>query len=103
MAGAWVDNLLRLQPSSQPPADAGNRQALLRIRTAALAVLLAEAFQPVWFALAQQPQNPSPMVEHTRTHPRLTEETQPGRHEKLDLGTLFIPEARKPRDFLFFF
>jgi hypothetical protein len=42
--------------------------------------------------LAQQAQNPSPMVEHTRQHPRLKEETPPGRREKLELGTLFLPE-----------
>jgi hypothetical protein len=39
------------------------------------------------------PQNPSPMVEHTREHPRLTEEQLDGRREKLGLGTLFIPAA----------
>jgi hypothetical protein len=39
----------------------------------------------------QQTQNPSPMVEHTRAHGRLTEESPPGRREKLDLGTLFVP------------
>jgi len=50
---------------------------------------------------AQQPQNPSPMVEHTRAHPRLKEETPPGRREKLDLGTLFLPA--KSRGVLFFF
>ncbi len=53
---------------------------------------------------AQQPQNPSPMVEHTRAHPRLKEESPPGRREKLELGTLFIP-AGIERDvpLLFFF
>lgn len=40
--------------------------------------------------LAQQ-QNPSPMVEHTRTHPRLTEQTLSGRRETLTVGKLFIP------------
>jgi hypothetical protein len=35
------------------------------------------------------------MVEHTRAHPRLKEETPPGRREKLELGTLFIPEKLK--------
>ncbi len=44
---------------------------------------------------AQQPQNPSPMVEHTRTHPRLTQTTPPGLRQKLTLGTLFIPEKLK--------
>jgi hypothetical protein len=50
---------------------------------------------------AQQPQNPSPMVEHTRAHSRLKEEIPPGRREKLDLGTLFLPA--KSRAILFFF
>jgi hypothetical protein len=35
------------------------------------------------------------MVEHTRTHPRLTQTTPPGRRQKLTLGTLFIPEKLK--------
>jgi hypothetical protein len=56
-------------------------------------------------ALAQQPQNPSPMVEHTRAHQRLKEESPPGRRERLDLGTLFLPAALKPDGarVLFFF
>jgi hypothetical protein len=57
-------------------------------------------------ALAQQPQNPSPMVEHTRAHPRLTQETPAGRREKLTLGNLFIPAGVKASDgiaVLFFF
>ncbi len=41
--------------------------------------------------LLQQAQNPSPMVEHTRSHQRLLQETPAGRREKLELGTLFIP------------
>jgi hypothetical protein len=52
-------------------------------------------------ARAQQPQNPSPMVDHTRAHPRLQEETLAGRREKLDLGTLFLPAHS--RAILFFF
>src|SRR5436190_14155931 len=60
-------------------------------------LLVAQAFLPVWFAFAQQPQNPSPMVEHTRAHPRLKQETPPGRREKLDLGNLFIPAGVKAR------
>lgn len=43
-------------------------------------------------AFAQSPQNPSPMVEHLREHPRLTKSTPAGKREKLTLGTLFIPE-----------
>lgn len=40
--------------------------------------------------LAQQ--NPSPMVEHTRAHPRLAQESPPGKREKLTVGTIFLPE-----------
>lgn len=51
-------------------------------------------------------QNPSPMVEHTRTHPRMAEETAPGRREKLELGALFVPaslESAHNAPLLFFF
>ncbi|HSD28133.1 MAG TPA: hypothetical protein VLL75_12580, partial [Vicinamibacteria bacterium] len=48
-------------------------------------------------ALPQQPQNPSPMVEHTRAHRRLTEARPPGRREALALGTLFVPERLVPK------
>src|ERR1043166_1218663 len=68
-----------------------------------VSVLTAQAFLPVWLAFAQQPQNPSPMVEHTRTHPRLKQESPPGRREKLESGILFVPAGSKPRDILFFF
>jgi hypothetical protein len=44
-------------------------------------------------ARAQQPQNPSPMVEHARAHQRLKEETPLGRPEPLEIGTLFVPES----------
>ncbi|MGH9799361.1 MAG: hypothetical protein ACRD82_03275, partial [Blastocatellia bacterium] len=54
-----------------------------------LVVLLAAS------TFAQQSQNPSPMVEHTRAHPRLKQETPAGRREKLELGTLFIPAKLK--------
>ena len=57
-------------------------------------------------ARAQQAQNPSPMVEHTRAHQRLKEESPPGRREKLELGTVFVPAAVKTADdvpLLFFF
>jgi hypothetical protein len=48
-------------------------------------------------ALAQQAQNPSPMVEHTRAHPRLAEARPPGRREALEIGTLFVPERLAPK------
>lgn len=40
-------------------------------------------------------QNPSPMVEHTRPHPRLKEERPAGRRERLETGVLFLPEKLK--------
>ena len=48
-------------------------------------------------ALAQQSQNPSPMVEHTRAHTQLTKSEPAGRRETLALGSLFVPRkiARK--------
>ena len=49
-------------------------------------------------AQAQMPQNPSPMVEHTRQHTRLAEETPAGRREPLELGTLFLPADLKLKD-----
>ena len=51
-------------------------------------------------------QDPSPMVEHTRAHPRWPEQILRGQREKLTLGTLFIPQrdenARTLRLFIFF-
>jgi len=64
----------------------------------AVPILLALVIAPVF---AQQAQNPSPMVEHTRAHPRLKEETPPGRREPLELGTLFVPAKLKGRVPLF--
>lgn len=47
----------------------------------------------------QATQNPSPMVEHTRPHPRLQPKAPPGKRFPLELGSLYIPEkaARKKR------
>src|SRR5690349_19884777 len=53
-------------------------------------------------AFAQQSQNPSPMVEHTRPHPRLAEEHPAGRREKLELGMLYLPWRAPPVLLLFF-
>lgn len=54
-------------------------------------------------ARAQQAQNPSPMVEHTRAHTRLKETISPGRREQLELGSLFIPKGVRPNTLLIFF
>lgn len=51
-------------------------------------------------------QNPSPMVEHTRAHPRLTQQSPPGHPYSLPLGTLFVPQGlrpNRPATLLFFF
>ena len=56
--------------------------------------------------MAQAQQNPSPMVEHTREHPRLTKTTPPGWRLALELGTLFVPEKvtqQRPVKLLLFF
>jgi hypothetical protein len=37
------------------------------------------------------------MVEHTRAHPRLKQESPAGRREKLEIGTLFLPAKLKPQ------
>jgi hypothetical protein len=42
-----------------------------------------------------QQQNPSPMVEHTREHPRIAKSEPAGQREKLSVGTLFIPARLK--------
>jgi hypothetical protein len=57
--------------------------------SASLVAVLAAA------VVSQQAQNPSPMVEHTRTHPRLKEERPEGRRAQLDVGTLFLPAELK--------
>ncbi len=55
-------------------------------------------------AFAQQPQNPSPAVEHVRAHARLTQQAPPGNREKLDVGTLFVPKGLPQRaELLLFF
>ena len=43
-------------------------------------------------------QNPSPMIEHTRAHPRLKEDRPPGKRIPLRIGTLFLPEKLPSTD-----
>ncbi len=69
-------------------------------------VKIAFGLLAVSSVFAQQAQNPSPMVEHTRAHPRLDKQTLAGRREKLELGTLFLPPKIKAKShpaLLFFF
>lgn len=61
----------------------------LKLNAAAILLMAGAAGQ------AQQAQNPSPMAEHTRAHPRLKEEAPPGRRETLEVGTLFLPAGLK--------
>ena len=63
-------------------------------RGAILSALAVGLVFPVG-AISQLAQNPSPMVEHTRLHPRLTKTVPPGRREQLELGNLFVPERLK--------
>ncbi len=56
-----------------------------------LSLLLTAAFP-------QASQNPSPMVEHRRPHPRLTKAEPPGRRHPLSLGTLYAPKAARIRN-----
>lgn len=44
-------------------------------------------------AFAQAPQNPSPMVEHVRDHPRLEKAEPPGDRKPLSTGKLYVPQA----------
>ena len=77
----------------------------MKLRGGLLRFLLACVFS-VGAAHTQQAQNPSPMVEHTRAHTRLKEQSPPGRREKLALGTLFLPAGMKTANgvgLLFFF
>ena len=78
--------------------------------TLAPAALRAQATAAAKPAASQAPtaaaQNPSPMVEHTRTHPRLTKVAPPGERYPLPLGTLFVPQGlrpNRPASLLFFF
>ncbi len=61
----------------------------------ALLLLGAALLLPAGEPRGQQSQNPSPMVEHTRRHPRLAPREAPGRREPLLTGTLFIPEKSR--------
>jgi pimeloyl-ACP methyl ester carboxylesterase len=52
---------------------------------------IAFALLALTAGFGQQSQNPSPMVEHTRAHTRLKEQTPPGRREAVEGGKLFLP------------
>jgi hypothetical protein len=44
-------------------------------------------------AMAQEAQNPSPMVEHTRSHERLQQTRPAGQRHEIGGGTFFVPDA----------
>jgi uncharacterized Ntn-hydrolase superfamily protein len=58
-----------------------------------LARILAIELRGAPSASAKIVQQPSPMVENTRTHRRLTEQRPKGQRHELRLGTLFLPET----------
>ncbi len=73
---------------------------------ASLAQAPATAKNPASQAPSAAAQNPSPMVEHTRAHPRLTQQSPPGDRYPLPLSTLFVPQGlhrNRPATLLFFF
>ena len=72
----------------------------IRRLVALISLFLAACF------VAPAQQNASPMVEHTREHPRLTKTVPPGRRLPLELGSLFVPEKatqKHPVKLLLFF
>lgn len=48
--------------------------------------------------LLQTPQNPSPMTESTRPHPRIAQYEPPGHRAVLSLGTLYVPPTFAQRN-----
>lgn len=60
-------------------------------------VLILMACAGPWAAHAEVPQNPSPMVEHTRAHTRLVESRPEGRRHELTPGRLFVPAKVTPQ------
>lgn len=70
--------------------------SMQRIVTAAVCGRLIAVLGSGGFA--QEPQNPSPMVEHTREHPRLEKSTPEGNRTELSKGiVLFVPTDAKSR------
>ncbi len=60
-------------------------------------MLILASFLLAASVMARAQQNPSPMVEHTREHPRLQKTAPPGQRNQLELGTLFVPESVKQK------
>ncbi len=58
-----------------------------------LAICLQVSLGLTTIVIAQSSQNPSPMVEHVREHPRLEKTSPPGTRHKLELGDLFVPQS----------
>src|ERR1017187_2374186 len=63
-----------------------------RIKSALQLRVVAAALAFAAGAMAQMAQNPSPMVEHSRPHSRLAEQSPAGRRYPLEVGTLYVPE-----------
>lgn len=68
------------------------------MRPALLAVLVSACTAFGSLAQAPAPQNPSPMSDTTRPHPRVTEESPRGKRATIGAGTLFIREGLRPRE-----
>lgn len=73
------------------------RSALVHRHWASLAGFCAGILTLATAALGQQPQNPSPMSDSTRPHPRVVETRAAGERARLSIGELFIPAAALAR------
>jgi len=80
-----------MSTSIPPNARPASRSSRVGPRIIATALVAVAASHPIR-AGAQQPQNPSPMVEHSRAHPRLAQQSPPGTRRTLELGTLYLPD-----------
>lgn len=67
------------------------------MRAAVITLLIAGAALPL-SAQAPAPQNPSPMSDTTRPHPRVAEAAPRGRRAAVGDGTLFVREGLRARD-----
>jgi acetyl esterase/lipase len=85
-----------MSTSIPPNARPASRSSRVGPRIIATALVAVAASHPIR-AGAQQPQNPSPMVEHSRAHPRLAQQSPPGTRRTLELGTLYLPDSLKAK------
>ena len=75
-----------------PRSTRGRRGSRWSVRRAVVVFVLGVAAVAGWSPVrAQVPQNPSPMVDATRPHPRIDPPVADATRESLSIGTLFVP------------